>query len=168
MRYSDKAAMWLFIILLTGLVSPINAQNKLVVNSDKPVFFDLKSLYRAGLSGEIEATGIHWLRYTTNVEKQSPPIAITVQIGGGRVPEGMKLIAEAGSYKGLSAKGAGNSAGRISVSDAPKVIIENIRQFHPEKGIDQGHPIRFSFEITDYSKIEPGKVSIYLLYTIIQ
>lgn len=155
------------VYIFTGC-NGLYSQNSVSVENNKPIFFDLKSMYRAGLPGKIEADGIQWLNYSTRVDKRKPPVAITVQLGGGEIPEGMELRIKAGDYHGMRKGKPGVSTGSITISNAPKVLINNIRTFSTGKGLNKGHPLKFSFVIKDYSKIEPGTSSIYLLYTLMQ
>lgn len=153
--------------IITGC-NGLHSQNSVDVVNNKPIFFDLKSMYRAGLPGKIEADGIQWLNYSIRVDERKPPVAITVQLGGGKIPEGMELRIKAGDYQGMRKGKPGVSTGSIAISDAPKVLINNIHTFSTGKGPNKGHPVKFSFVIEDYAKIEPGTSSIYLLYTLMQ
>jgi len=144
------------------------SQNSVSVENNSPIFFDLKSMYRAGLPGKIEADGTQWLNYSTRVDKRKPPVAITVQLGGGKIPEGMELRIKAGNYHGMRKGKPGVSTGSLAISDVPKVLVNNIHNFSTGKGPNKGHPLKFTFVIKDYAKIEPGTSSIYLLYTLMQ
>lgn len=165
--YIIRWGIW-FSIMLIIVTHEAQAQQRLSVEKNKPVFFDLRSLYRAGLPGEIVADGSQWLNYSSEVDANEPPLAIAVQVAAGTIPSGMELRVEAEAYRGMSKGQAGIPTGPVKVTEMPRVIINNIKTFATGSGPYEGHRLKIYFVITDYAEIEPGTTSVYLMYTMIQ
>lgn len=157
----------LFSIMLIAVNHEAQAQQHLSVEKNKPVFFDMRALYRAGLSGEIVTDGSQWLNYSSEIDANEPPMAIAVQVASGTIPSGMELRIEAEEYHGMSKGQAGIPTGPVKVTEMPSVIINNIRTFSTGSAPYEGHRLKIYFVITDYAEIEPGTTSVYLMYTMI-
>lgn len=157
--------VWIVLIFTT---SALVAQNKIAISRRAPVSLDLSNVYNAGRKGQIMADNSQWLNYTVVVKHGDPKASISVDIDLGSVPEGLELYVEASKYKGFSHGKMGLPTGRIRLSNIPKVLIHNIRTSYTGAGIYEGHQLTFYFEITDYSKLEPGINPIYIQYTLNQ
>lgn len=164
MKHINLALIFILIIFYF----PLKSQNRISVSKRSPLFMDLTPTYNAGMAKKIIVDDSQWLNYTTLVHPSDPTISITVQIAGGSVPEGMELQVEASPYIGLSKSKQGRSAGKITVSNRPRVLINDISTCYSGFGKNEGHQLTFSFVIIDYAKVKSGTSSIYIQYTVTQ
>lgn len=158
-----RLILWLLFLFSSILTI---AQNKIAISRRAPISLDLSNIYNAGAKGQVMADNSQWLNYTILIEDADPRVSISVDISSGRVPPGMELYVEAKPYKGFSRGRMGSPTGRVRLSNMPRVLIDNIGTSYTGSGRNEGHQLTFYFEITDYSKLEPGIHSIYVQYTI--
>ena len=158
----------IFSVLLLSFSSLVIAQNRISVSKRSPIYMELTSGSNAGISKKVIIDNSQWLNYTTLVHPADPDVSITVEVAAGSIPEGMELLIEASPYKGMSKGKQGTPTRKISVSNRPRVLIDNIRTSYTGSGRNEGHQLTFSFIITDYAKIRSGTHTIYVQYTITQ
>ncbi len=143
-----------------------HSQNRLEVSKRTPIYMDLTPSYNVGTLKKEISDNSQWLNYTTLVHPSEPSIAITVEISSGIIPDGMELRIEAMPYEGMSRSKQGMPTGKLSVSNRPQVLIDNIRTCYTGAGRNEGHQLKFSFIITDYAKVRSGTSNISIQYTI--
>lgn len=166
-----KKRIYLVFIFFVGIISTctrLEAQNKLDISKRTPIYLDFSNIHNAGMKGQVMADDSQWLNYTILIESADPTASISVSIASGSIPEGMELYVEASRYKGFSRGRMGSPTGRILLSNMSRVLIENIGTSYTGSGRNEGHQLTFFFQITDYSKLEPGINTIYVQYTINQ
>lgn len=111
--------------------------------------------------------GSIWLNYSSALRPGGPTRSINAQIAQGSVPEGLSLILEASAPSVFGSANQGQSTGRVVVTEQPKPIISGIGNCFTGDGINKGHELKYSLEITDFSKIETIKAEEFtILYTI--
>lgn len=158
----------IFCILLLSISSISYAQNRLSVSKSNPILMDLTPKNNAGLSPDVIIDNSQWLNYTTLVHYSEPTLSITVEVVSGSIPEGMELQIEASPYRGMSKGNHGRPTGKITVSNIPRVLIDNIRTSYTGSHRNEGHQLTFTYIITDYAKVKSGNYTIYVQYTITQ
>lgn len=158
----------IFCIFLLSFSSQTFAQNRLSVSKSSPIYMDLTPGSNAGMPKKVITDNSQWLNYTALVHPSDPDISITVEVVAGSIPEGMELLIEASPYRGMSKGKQGTPTRKISVSNRPRVLIDNIRTSYTGSRRNEGHQLTFSFIITDYAKIRSGIHTIYVQYTISQ
>ena len=108
-----------------------------------------------------------WINYSSSLASGQNSRSIVAEISQGALPEGITLYLKASNYSGTGGGNYGHSAGKVSLSSQPKPIITNIGNCFTGDGINNGHLLAFSIEISDYTKIvSVENSSIVVLYTI--
>jgi len=108
-----------------------------------------------------------WLNYSSALVNPQNTRTIVAEIAGGGLPEGVSLNVEALSHEGKGGGQFGQPAGKVSLSNQPKAIITNVGNCFTGDGVNNGHPLTFSIEVSDYSKISAASESSFtILYTL--
>ena len=162
----NKLPIILWIVLLSvSFVS--HAQNRISLSNRNPIYIDLTPSFNAGLPRQMITDNSQWLNYTTLVRPSDPTISITVEIGSGRVPEGLELQIEASPYVGRSKDRAGTPTRKVTVTHLPRVLINNIGTCYTGSDRNEGHQLTFSFIIKDYAKLQSGTSTIYVQFCLL-
>lgn len=156
------------VTVLLAIGCNLLAQNTFKISKKSSVSLALNSIAFPGIPGREVADSSIWLNYTALVDPNETGYKITAELASGSIPEGMELYVRARPYIGLSMGHQGVPTGKIRIEHMPRAIIENIGTSYTGSGLYVGHQLVFTFEITDFSKIEPGLSSIYVQFTLTQ
>ncbi len=108
-----------------------------------------------------------WINYSSSLSGSATSRSIVAEISQGNIPEGITLFLEASNYSGSGGGNRGHSAGKIALSVQPKPIISGIGNCFTGDGINNGHSLTFSINISDYTKVvSVANSNILVLYTI--
>jgi hypothetical protein len=108
-----------------------------------------------------------WINYSSAMKGENNSRKIVAEIVQGSLPDGIELFLEASVYKGTGEGNFGEPIGRVNIGTQPRPIIAGIGSCYTGDGINNGHLLQFSIEISDYSKIHSGSESEFtILYTI--
>lgn len=133
------------------------------------IHFSIMPSSESGTSPQIEesANETLWINYSSALRGSQNSRSIVAQISQGVLPEGISFSLEASQYNGLGGGQLGTSAGKTDITVEPKVIITNIGSCFTGNGINNGHSLNFSVNITDLSKISAIETTVFtILYTI--
>ncbi len=121
----------------------------------------------AGLPAQGKTDNSKWLNYTCCLQSGDADRSITVNIGSGSVPPGLKLSVIASAYSGTGNGTFGTSSGTITLSATAQTLISGIRGSYTGNGPNNGHQLTYNLEITDYSKLDfDNSNTIQVVYTI--
>jgi hypothetical protein len=95
-----------------------------------------------------------WLNYTCSIAPDSPSKNLSVQIISGSVPNGIELQLLASEYSGSGKGKFGTPMPRINLQNHPQTLISNIGGSFTNKGINSGHKLEYSLEITNYKLLD--------------
>ncbi len=108
-----------------------------------------------------------WINYSSALANPQNTRKIVAEISQGVLPKGILLFLQASQYSGVGDGKLGHSTGKIELTNQPKPIITNIGSCYTGDGINNGHLLTFSIEITNYSKVYAMEESDFnILYTI--
>lgn len=136
---------------------------------DNSINFTVSPALKGGESPVIQETANQtlWLNYTSALSDGRNSRSINAEISQGTLPEGISLYLEASSYAGTGAGQLGTPTGKIELSGTPGPLISNIGSCFTGDGINNGHQLTFSIQISDYSKIYASdNLNYVVLYTI--
>jgi hypothetical protein len=136
---------------------------------DNDVHFTVNPGVESGGSPSIQKSGHNniWINYSSSLSGPQNSRSIVAEVSQGIFPEGITLYLEASNYSGSGGGQHGQTTGRVAISNQPKPIITNIGNGFTGDGINNGHSITFSIEISDYTKVVSVEDSNFLvLYTI--
>lgn len=142
--------------------------NNISVTDRSSVSIDMSALIAAGIHSEKIVDNTQWLNYSLDVNPAEPLSSVSVSIASGTVPNGIDLYIQAGYYKGSGRGKMGRPTGKIRIDNVPKVLINDIGKSFTGNGKHQGHQLVLSMIITDFSLLQPGDYTIYILYTLKQ
>lgn len=137
-------------------------------NSTGYIHFTVTS---TGISGEIpriaESTGEQlWINYSSAMSQPNRSRTIVAEILQP-LPDGLSMFLEASAYQGTGKGRLGTTSGKINLSRQPQPIISGMGNCYTGDGINNGHSLAFSIEITDYEKIKARNESEFtVVYTI--
>lgn len=108
-----------------------------------------------------------WINYSSALANPQNSRKIVAEISQGVLPEGILLYLQASRYVGMGDGKLGHSSGKIELTNQPKPLITDIGSCYTGEGINNGHLLKFSIEISNYSKIYAIEESdLNILYTI--
>ena len=108
-----------------------------------------------------------WINYSSSLANARSSRSIIAEVSQGNVPEGLVLYIEASDYSGTGKGQLGQTVGKVEISAHPTQIITNIGNCFTGDGINSGHFITFSMDISDYSRIvSADELNFIVLYTI--
>lgn len=144
---------------------PLLGQNSVSISKTNTVSIDLSNLAKTALLGKTYTVNCNWLNYTALVNPAESTLSISAEIASGQVPAGFKMHIEALPYKGLALGGHGTPTGKMHLAQIPRVIIDNIGTSYTGAGPEVGHQLIISFEIEDFSLVEPGIFFLFIEFT---
>jgi hypothetical protein len=122
----------------------------------------------AGLAAQGNTDNTKWLNYTCCLKSSDADRFITVSIGSGIVPVGLRLSLTASSYSGSGAGTLGTSSGTLTLSTTDQTLISGIRGAYTGNGTGNGHRLTYQLEITNYSQLNfDNSTTIQIVYTIV-
>lgn len=136
------------------------------VNND--VHFTINSGIESGGSPSFQQSSVDlWINYSSSLSSAQNSRSIVAEVSLGALPEGITLYLEASNYSGNGGGHHGHGAGKIALSTQPKPIITGIGNSFTGDGVNNGHSLTFSIEISNYSEVVSVKNSnLLVLYTI--
>ncbi|MFC2097154.1 hypothetical protein ACFLSI_02350 [Bacteroidota bacterium] len=159
-----KKILWTLLIICI-LTFPTQGQNSISISKNSTVSIDLTDLIKTTMSGETYTVSNNWLNYSAIVNPSESTLSVSAEISSGQVPAGFKMHIQALPYKGLALGGHGTPTGKMQLAQIPRVIVENIGTSYTGAGPDVGHQLLISFEIEDFSLVEPGISFILIEFT---
>ena len=137
-------------------------------SSSGSIHFTVASTGVSGESPRVVQTSDEtlWINYSSALSDRIHSRSIVAEILQG-LPEGMSMYLEASAYRGLGKGQVGQSAGKVNLTRQPQPIITGLGSCFTGDGINNGHSLSFSIEITDYAKIYAMEESeLTVVYTI--
>jgi len=132
------------------------------------IYLTLLKPTEAGSSAQDVTNNSKWLNYSCCLKSGDSDRYITVAIGSGTVPDGLKLTVTASSYTGSGGGTTGTAAGTITLSATAQTLISGIRGAYTGTGANNGHQLTYKLEITDYSKLDfDNSTTIQIDFTIV-
>lgn len=108
-----------------------------------------------------------WINYSSAVASWGGKRSIVAQVINGNLPSGLSLFVQASSYKGKGKGEFGSSVGKTAISSQPRPIVTNIGSCYTGNGLNNGHSLDFSLDITDFKKVTAMEATEFtILYTI--
>jgi hypothetical protein len=153
---------------LIFIIGMAQNSNNLYVTERSSVFIDVSAIISAGIYAEKIVDNTQWVNYSLDISPSEPLSSISVSIASGTVPKGIELYIQAGSHVGSGRGKTGRPTGKIRIDNVPKVLINDIGNSYTGNGKNQGHQLTFSMVITDFSLLQPGEYTLYILYTLKQ
>lgn len=157
------------LLVLTSLMIQIGngwSQNSVTIAKKSSVSLNLTELAYKSLQGQPVADSSIWINYQTFVSPSEPSLSITAEIASGQIPEGFQVFIEVRPQRGMSIGKHGTPTGKVALGHMPRVILHNIGSSDTGKGISVGHQVIVSFEVVDFSLIQPGETSLYIQFTL--
>ena len=133
------------------------------------VYISLEQPGKPGVEAGFRKTGNEtlWINYSSTLLNANNSRVIKAEILRGATPEGIELFLEASNYSGNGDGRAGQSTGKVKLTNQPKPVITNIGNCYTGDGLMNGHLLSFSVEISNYSKIHSmNDTEFTILYTI--
>jgi hypothetical protein len=124
-----------------------------------------------GVSGETprieESSGEQlWINYSSALSQPNRSRTIIAEMLQ-TLPDGLSMFLEASAYRGTGKGRQGTTSGKINLSRQPQPIISGMGNCYTGDGVNNGHSLAFSIEITDYEKIKAMNESEFtVVYTI--
>lgn len=106
-----------------------------------------------------------WVNYTSAVP-QFTNRSITAQLSGGTLPNGVVLTLTAANPSGSGSGTLGASAGTVTLSNTPVVIINGIGGAYTGNGVNNGHQLTYTLKITDLQNLTIGTTSLSVIFTL--
>ncbi|MBN2639633.1 MAG: hypothetical protein JXR65_11175 [Bacteroidales bacterium] len=158
------------IIFLISIQSKSFAQISFSVSNNQTRYLELVPFYENNYSKTQIINFSQWINYTTLVNYLEPDFTINIQMITSRVPLGLSLTAEAGSYHGFSKSNTGTSSGKeiISNTKAAKILLENIATCYTGSGYGEGHKVNLTFSVPNRINTDTSSYTINIIYTIMQ
>lgn len=157
------------LIVLIGLLIQVNlgiGQNRVNIAKANSIGLNLTDLAYWSLQGKPVADSSIWINYKTTVSPADPALSITAEIASGQVPKGFEIYIEVRPQRGLSMGKHGTPTGKVPLSHMPRVVIQDMGNSDTGRGVNMGHQVIVSFEIVDFSLIQPGETSLYIQFTL--
>lgn len=108
-----------------------------------------------------------WLNYTCSLAPESPSKNLTAQIISGSVPNGLELQLTVSDYTGNGKGRFGTPIPKIKLQNYPQNIISNIGGSYTNQGINNGHELEYTLEISNYKLLDSEKSNtLTILYTL--
>lgn len=137
---------------------------------DNSIHFKVNASAESGESPflELPVNDDLWINYSSSLATAQNSRSIVAEISQGEIPDGIRFYLEASNYSGTGGAGqVGQPSGRIELNSQPRPIISNIGNCYTGDGINNGHRLSFSIDVSDYSRVfSVDESSFVVLYTI--
>ncbi len=139
--------------------------------NNNPVNLTLLPPSESGNSSIIEksADASLWINYSSALPAHQNSRSITAEVAQGQIPSGVKLFLEASAISGGKGQ-CGISNGKTEISTQPRPIISEIGNCSTGDGMNKGHQISYSIEITDYPQLKSTgngvETNVLIVYTL--
>ncbi len=108
-----------------------------------------------------------WLNYTSSLPSFQGTRMITAEIADGSAPSGFKIFLEASAYYGNGKGKMGAPAGKVELTQHPRPVISGIGNTFTGDGINHGHRLNFTLEVSNYADIKKSENNSFtILYTL--
>lgn len=109
-----------------------------------------------------------WINYTTSRRSNGTYRSVQVAMDG-TVPAGMKIRLSASARAAGKGGGVfGSPAGSLTLGSSPQTLISGIGGCFTGNGVNSGHQLVFTLEVTDYALIEQVQdANLLLMYTLV-
>ncbi len=109
-----------------------------------------------------------WINYTTSRKNNGAFRSVQVAMDG-TVPAGMRIKLTASARAAGQGGGIfGSPAGALTLGSSPQTLISGIGGCYTGNGINSGHQLVFTLEVTDYALIEQVQdANLLLTYTLV-
>ncbi len=108
-----------------------------------------------------------WLNYSSAIRGNGNTRSINAQLAGNSIPDGISFFIEASAPSALGSVNQGTSAGRVEISEEPRPIVTGIGSCFTGDGVNMGHELTYSVEITDFEKVKSESNQVFtVVYTI--
>ena len=137
--------------------------------SDNNINFNIVLSNESGESPQITETSGEtlWINYSSAISPNISSRSIVAEISNGELPEGLSLFVQASPYSGIGKGRLGEPAGRINLTNVPKPVITNIGNCFTGDGVNNGHMLTYTMEVSDYTLLHSvDNVFCTVLYTI--
>ncbi|MEZ5103562.1 MAG: hypothetical protein R2757_22500 [Draconibacterium sp.] len=137
-------------------------------NFNNNVYFTISSGVESGNSPVFQQVSTNiWINYSSSLSSLQHSRSVVAELSQADLLDGITLYLEASNYSGSGGGQHGQSAGKIALSSQPKSIITNIGNCFTGDGINNGHSLSFSIDISDYAKVvSVENANLLVLYTI--
>ena len=137
---------------------------------DNSIHFRVNASAESGESPflELPVNDELWINYSSSLATAQNSRSIVAEISQGDIPDGIRFYLHASNYSGSGGAGqVGQPSGKIELNSQPRPIISNIGNCYTGNGINNGHRLSFSIDVSDYSRVySVGESSFVVLYTI--
>ena len=109
-----------------------------------------------------------WINYTTSRKNNGAFRSVQVAMDG-TVPAGMRIKLTASARAAGQGGGIfGSPAGALTLGSSPQTLISGIGGCFTGNGVNSGHQLVFTLEVTDYALIEQVQdANLLLTYTLV-
>lgn len=109
-----------------------------------------------------------WINYTTSRKSNGAYRSVQVAMDG-TVPAGIKIKLSASARAAGQGRGIiGSPAGALTLGASPQTLISGIGGCFTGNGVNKGHQLVFTLEVTDYALIEQVQdANLLLTYTLV-
>lgn len=109
-----------------------------------------------------------WINYTTSRRSNGAYRSVQVAMDG-TVPAGMRIKLSASARAAGQGGGVfGSPAGALTLGSSPQTLISGIGGCFTGNGVNSGHQLVFTLEVTDYALIEQVQdANLLLIYTLV-
>jgi len=131
--------------------------------------FEVVPPVESGGAPEVEQINhnLLWINYSSAIGRLGGTRSIVAQIINGNLPQGLSLFVHASNYHGQGKGELGMSTGKTVVSSQPRPIVTNIGSCFTGDGVNNGHSLDFTLDITDFEKVTAMEATEFtILYTI--
>ena len=108
-----------------------------------------------------------WLNYSSCLKKNQNSRSVVAELSKDTKQTGIKFYLEASNYTGIGEGQPGMPTGKVELTKHPVSIITGLGNVFTGDGINNGHMLTFSAQITDYNKISSTDQSVFIIiYTL--
>ncbi len=127
---------------------------------DGPITLGLSPHSKAGTAPLGTSDHTTWINYSSALAPSGVLRNLRVQIGAGSVPPGMLLQLSAGHYEGSGAGVFGVPNGILTLDYSPQVLIKDIGGAYTNTGVNQGHRLFYTLQITAYADLDASTLEV--------
>jgi len=108
-----------------------------------------------------------WINYTSSLATGSNNRSVTVQISSGAIPSGVAVTLQPSAFSGSGSGITGTPVGPVSLSSTSQTLISGIGRCFTGNGMNNGHRLNYSLEITNYNSLRFNESStIQIAFTL--
>lgn len=144
------------------------SQNTVSISSTHSIEMNFTAPVNPGDKISIVTVQDKWLNYDITIISPDPYVSITVEIISGTIPQGIQLQIQAGTFQGAGGGIPGTPSGKLTLSNQPQMIIENIGTCNTGIGAYVGHQLTYTLSISDYAAAKSSLSAVEILFTISQ